>query len=412
MKMPHRAVGATHRVALLFFAGVGAAYADGKPLTLRIEPEKVDRRFVVPVYTSGGVFDVKSVAPPYRLKEKESGRDVPCEWGYIGSFGAHLYWLIPYLPAGESRTYILEHVDKLDPDYKQSTPFKPEEGVVLEKTTAEEVMIRVHKREVTRYHFGPVGEGFRRPYFYPLIGPGDVGITRGYPMVERPGEEKDHPHHTSFFFAHGDVNGANFWMGSTVKPKESPEVLSGPVFGSLFSENLWSKDKEAILTERQSFSVLNVAPEIVMDCEIDLSAENAPVVFGQTKEGGFAIRVATGLTEKAGATMLDSEGRHGEKEIWSKTAAWVDYSGTVDGKKVGVTIMNHPKSYGFPTTWHARGYGLFSANPFMNKAETIPKETGITLRYRVYVHSGNANEGKVAEVYNGYAIPAKVTVEK
>jgi hypothetical protein len=30
---------------------------------------------------------------------------------------------------------------------------------------------------------------------------------------------------------------------------------------------------------------------------------------------------------------------------------------------MGIVIMNHPGSVNFPTYWHARGYGLFAANP-------------------------------------------------
>ncbi len=62
--------------------------------------------------------------------------------------------------------------------------------------------------------------------------------------------------------------------------------------------------------------------------------------------------------------MLNSQGAEGEKAIWGKPADWVDYSGTVSGKQVDVAIFDSPKSFRHPTTWHARAYGLFAANPF------------------------------------------------
>ena len=49
---------------------------------------------------------------------------------------------------------------------------------------------------------------------------------------------------------------------------------------------------------------------------------------------------------------------------WGKASPWVDYVGPVDGKTVGVAILNHPLSFRYPTTWHVRMYGLFAANPF------------------------------------------------
>ncbi len=36
-------------------------------------------------------------------------------------------------------------------------------------------------------------------------------MTRGYPMEFHEGEKKDHPHHHSFWVAHGDVNGTDNW---------------------------------------------------------------------------------------------------------------------------------------------------------------------------------------------------------
>ena len=62
--------------------------------------------------------------------------------------------------------------------------------------------------------------------------------------------------------------------------------------------------------------------------------------------------------------MVNSLGAEGEKAIWGKPADWVDYDGKVADEDVGIAVLDHPKSFRHPTTWHARGYGLFAANPF------------------------------------------------
>src|SRR2546426_6254040 len=62
--------------------------------------------------------------------------------------------------------------------------------------------------------------------------------------------------------------------------------------------------------------------------------------------------------------MVNSTGATGEKRIWGKRADWVDYYGNVAGEDVGIAIFDHPENFRHPTYWHARGYGLFAANPF------------------------------------------------
>ena len=78
----------------------------------------------------------------------------------------------------------------------------------------------------------------------------------------------------------------------------------------------------------------------------------------------------------------------------------------------GIAILNHPSSYGFPSHWHVRTYGLFAANPFglkdftNGKAKgeyTLPAGETMRLRYRVLLHKGDEKEGRVADVFAEYA---------
>ena len=111
------------------------------------------------------------------------------------------------------------------------------------------------------------------------------------------------------------------------------------------------------------------------------------------------------------ACQLDAKGEKGEKAARANASPWVDYSGTVDQKKVGISIMNHPGSFRYPSDWHVRAYGLFAANPWIIKGEnTLGKGESLTLKWRVYVHGGDAAAGKVADVFAGYA-NAQVTAE-
>ena len=67
-----------------------------------------------------------------------------------------------------------------------------------------------HRREgFTTYYFGPNSP---KPYMSPLRSAQGTVVTRGFPMrTDIPGERHDHPHHRALFFAHGDINGIDFW---------------------------------------------------------------------------------------------------------------------------------------------------------------------------------------------------------
>ena len=104
--------------------------------------------------------------------------------------------------------------------------------------------------------------------------------------------------------------------------------------------------------------------EYAIDFSIELKAQDTKVVFQDTKEGMFAIRVADWLREKGGSgRYLNSYGDETEDNVWGKRARWVCLQGEKNGKTIGIAILNHPRSVNYPTYWHARRYGLFSANP-------------------------------------------------
>ena len=151
-----------------------------------------------------------------------------------------------------------------------------------------------------------------------------------------------------------------------------------------------------------------------IDANIVVTASEGPVKFGDTKEGCFGVRVAGSMRTELGkgGKILTSEGKT-DKDAWGKAAAWVDYFGPVDGETVGVAILNHPSSFRFPTYWHVRTYGLFTANPFgvhdfkgsdeFDGSYTIQKGESLTLRHRVLFHVGDSKTGKVAEAFQQYA---------
>ncbi len=296
------------------------------------------------------------------------------------------------------------------------------------------VEVSIGGQPFTSFYFGPEAP---KPYLHPLRSAQGIVVTRGFPMrKDIPGESTDHPHHRAMYYAHGDINGIDFWSeaqfmektteiahgvqytsesmphGRTVF-KKLDEMQGGEDSGSLRATfNLVGPDGKTIGKETQAYTFSGDEGTRIIDCEFTITPLKDPVKMGDTKEGTFAIRVVKAL-EEPGGRMLNSEGAVGEKRIWGKRASWVDYSGAVEGMKLGIAIFDHPSNPKHPTYWHARGYGLFAVNPFgehdfyndknRDGSITIAPGKSLSFRYRVLIHDGDAAEAKVTEAYARYA---------
>jgi len=278
--------------------------------------------------------------------------------------------------------------------------------------------VEIQGRLFTEFFFTNVP----RPFFYPLIGPGEAAMTRNWPMKTVPDEEHDHPHHRSLWFAHGSVNGRDFWseqnnFGRIIHDKFL-SIESGNRSGLIKSANRWvAADGTQVCTDERTVRIYNPSREgeRMLDFEITLTASNGPLTFGDTKEGTMALRLAETmrLKGKVGHGHIVTSAGARDDKTWGTRADWCDYYGPVDGKIVGIAIFDHPSNPRHPTWWHVRDYGLFAANPFgRHDFENLPdKNAGslvvpagqsITFRYRFYLHEGNEKQAGVAEEYRDY----------
>ena len=215
---------------------------------------------------------------------------------------------------------------------------------------------------LTTYRYGLE---LTKPILYPVKSPSGVVLTRGFPFEIIPGESNDHPHHTGIFFTYDKVNNDGFWNNATSPPQIKHIKTTKMESGQLSTISHWVGKSGKTLLEEKRDMVFSAEPnQYVIDFNITLTAQDEKIVFGDTKEGMFAIRVADWLGEEKGTgKYLDSDGNIGEPNIWGKKATWVRLEGQKDGKTIGIAIFNHPASANYPTYWMARGYGLFSANP-------------------------------------------------
>jgi hypothetical protein len=259
---------------------------------------------------------------------------------------------------------------------------------------------------------------------WPLLGPDGVPLTRAWPMSEENADEKrDHPHHRSLWFTHGEVNNVDFWAevpnhGNIVHRKFG-EVKSDANMATITAVNDWlGPDGTKILEEHRSIR-FHGSPDVrLMDCDFRLVATETDVHFGDTKEGTFGVRVAEWMSvdAKQGGTLVNAEGLV-DAPAWGKISPWVDYHGPKDGNRYGIAILCHPKTFRSPGRWHARTYGLFAHNPFgvkhfVAEGEQTPDQAGghllkkgdqLDFHYRIILHRGDEKESQIARLYEEYS---------
>jgi len=280
--------------------------------------------------------------------------------------------------------------------------------------------------------------GHPKPILFPIVGPTGVGLTRQWPMVDGvAGEPHDHPHHESLWFTHGDVNGHDFWgthpLAGSPTLREGPriehvEILqceSGPT-GVLETANRWvTADGTVVCTDTRRVEFTADGEARMIDYTVTIHAGDEPVTFGDTKEGTMGLRVRPELqprdvNESVGAAgrILNSEGQEND-EAWGKAARWVDYSGTVGNGVTGVAMLDHPENLRHPCHWHARDYGLMSANPFglhdfANAAKgtgdhVIPAGGAFRFRSLFVFHAGDAAAAGIEQRWQAWAAATRAT---
>lgn len=323
-------------------------------------------------------------------------------------------WIEPRLAPGETKTYRFD-----------ATPAGVGNCVEIEDIGDSRLEVRIGGELLTRYYYG---NQWPRPFLYPFIGPGGTAVTRHYPMRDDiPGEKHDHPHHRSIWVAYGEINDTDNWSENEghawIRHRDFEEITSGPIFGRIRSVNDWVSSKGIKQMEDvREFTFYDCEAGRIVDVDIRFVATNGDVHIGDTKEGGvLSVRVASSMDGDRGGLIVNSRGGVTEAETWGKPAEWVDYSGPVDNKTMGITIMDSPASFRYPSRWHVRDYGLFTANPFalkyyepdkgINGDHTIPNGEEIRFRYRMYVHEGSVEQADVQGRYDDFVSPPTVEVE-
>ena len=295
-------------------------------------------------------------------------------------------------------------------------------------------------------------EGVKKPVLWPVLSPAGNTITRSFPMARKEGERADHPHHIGIWLNYGDVNGLDFWNNSTAIPadkaagygtivhKSMDKIKSGKKKAVLSVSADWIDSKgNKLLDEKSTFQFMANQNMRIIDRTTTLKAVNGDVKFTDNKEGVFAIRVTTELElpakgaiemtdahgnitkvekpdmSKVTGNYLSSEGITGDA-VWGTRGKWMQLHGKINGENVSIVIFDHPGNPGYPTYWHARGYGLFAANTLGQKALSNGKDVlnfslangaSVTFRYRLLVYSGELAPETINKMADDYVTGGK-----
>ncbi len=282
-------------------------------------------------------------------------------------------------------------------------------------------------------------DSLEKPVLFPLYAANGALVTRGFPLDPRPAEPTDHPHHIGLWFNYENLNGLDFWNNSYAIPPEKKnqygwirtdkvlETGSGTTGVLSYHANWTNQAKQTIVEETTRFEFTASGNQRVIDRITTLRA-NVDAVFSDVKDGMLGLRLAhelempstedqkftddkgivtivkAGTDKVANGNYITSAGKAGN-DAWGSRAEWCKVYGTIGADSVSIAIIDHPRNPNYPTFWHARGYGLFAANPLGEKVFTngksalnltLKKGEQVTFRYRVIISSGKDTPGTAA----------------
>lgn len=280
------------------------------------------------------------------------------------------------------------------------------------------------------------GASLEKPVLYPVFANNNIDVTRGFPLNPKKDDPTDHPHHIGIWFNFENLNGLDFWNNSYAIPaakksqygwiKTDPNItFSSGKTGKLSYQARWTNQAdETLLDEKTQLEFSVMGNQRIIDRVTILTAK-VDATFTDAKDGMLGIRLAhelqipttkdqkfsddkgivtvvKGGTDKiANGDYLTSAGKKGD-DAWSTRANWCVAFGKMNNQMVSVAIIDHPKNVNYPTFWHARGYGLFAANPLGEKIFTngasaknlaLKKGESVTFKYRVVVQANDTALG-------------------
>lgn len=253
-----------------------------------------------------------------------------------------------------------------------------------------------------------------RPYFANVQAPCGLQATRNHPP--QPGDPDDHAtFHPGLWLSFADLNGNDYWR-LKARVEHATFVgrpLGGPGKGTFAVRNryLTTDGQAPVCTEVARYTLLVRPAGYLLLWNTTFSSDTTDLTFGDQEEFGLGIRVNTQISVQHGhGQMLNAEGLKNGTEVWGKSSRWLDYSGLIGNRRVGLTLMPDPDNFR-PSWYHARDYGFVAANPFGREAMkqgpksvvTVKRGERLVLGFAVLTHCSPAERPlEVEQAYRDY----------
>jgi hypothetical protein len=272
-------------------------------------------------------------------------------------------------------------------------------------------------RVVWQFNHGPEDS---KPSFHPIALVGGSDLTWFRPQ--------DHPWHRGLWFSWKFINGVNYWEEDKSTGKAAGETHSVALhidtradFSATIRQQLAYRPAggETVLKEDRAIRISppdadggytmdwDLAFTAVGDALLDrtpLPSEPDGKVFGGY--AGLSIRLAKEITDvkaisSAGPCVFESERFRGK-------SPFLDYTGRVDGKEVGIAMFDHPSNLNSPSPWYVINGAVmhyYSPAVICYGPHKLKAGDRLHLRYRIAVHPGRWESKRLEQESARFANP-------
>jgi hypothetical protein len=311
--------------------------------------------------------------------------------------------------------------------FLMATGLQAQQIKVVQVKNEQKVLVTVDGKPFTAFCYP---DSLEKPFLYPIYATDGEIITRGFPLQPRANEPVDHPHHIGLWLNYENVNGLDFWNNSYAIPKDKKSkygwirtvrivFMKSGKEGQLTYEANWTDIRNNVLLKELTTFIFNSRGNTNIIDRVTTLTAMQDINMPDIKDGFLGLRVtheleipskedrdftdANGIVTKVKASAdtlpsgnyVTSAGKLGN-DAWGTRADWCMLYGKKGKDSISIVIIDHPKNVGYPTYWHARGYGLFAANPlgqkiFSNGKESLnfglKKDDGVRFRYRIVINA-------------------------
>lgn len=263
----------------------------------------------------------------------------------------------------------------------------------------------VYHSETVKQPEGVANSYARACYIHPLYGLNGKAATQDFPI--------DHRHHRGVFWAWPECKAGDrrmdVWEMKDVHQHHEEWLAreAGKDKAVLAMRNRWAFDdapEKAVVREEVHLTTFAAEPQgRAIDFDITVTnVSEGPVTFlGALNKGygGLCFRPDAG---KKPFVFTTAKGECTDDALGFDTP-WADVSWNDDDGGTGVAIFEHPSNPAYPFPgWIFRHYGFLGASWPHEQQHLLKPGESFQLRYRLYVHAGNAEKGLVAQHFQDF----------